>query len=56
MRILLAAILSATFALPAFAGEAEIRSAQSAIDGQLKALLADDGATCDARAWFALPP
>ena len=44
MRILLAAILSATLALPAFAGEAEIRSAQSAIDGQLKALLADDGA------------
>ena len=29
--------------MPAFAGEADVRAAQSAIDGQFKALLADDG-------------
>jgi hypothetical protein len=28
-----------------FAGEAEVKAAQAAIDGQLKAFLADDGAT-----------
>ncbi len=32
------------FSVAAFAGEAEIKSAQSTIDSQLKAFLADDGA------------
>ena len=35
-------VLLASFA---FAGDAEIKAAQSVIDGQLKAFLADDGAT-----------
>lgn len=43
MRIVLAAVLCLLSALPVVAGEAEVRSAQSAIDGQLKAFLADDG-------------
>jgi hypothetical protein len=43
MRMILAAALAASLAFPALAGEAEVRSAQAAIDGQLKALLADDG-------------
>ena len=42
MRSLIAALALLVW-MPAFAGEAEIRSAQSAIDGQMKALLADDG-------------
>ena len=43
MRLVIAAVLSTALALPALSGEAEVRSAQSAIDGQLRALLADDG-------------
>lgn len=43
MRLMLAAAFSLLVALPALGGEAEVKSAQSAIDGQLKALLADDG-------------
>jgi hypothetical protein len=43
MRLILSAALSALLVLPALGGEAEVRSAQSAIDGQLRALLADDG-------------
>lgn len=45
MRSLLIAVL--IFLLPAvgaFAGDAEVRAAQSTIDSQLKAFLADDGA------------
>ena len=42
MRSLIAALALLVW-MPAFAGAAEIRSAQSAINGQLKALLADDG-------------
>jgi hypothetical protein len=38
------AVLPLLFASSALAGEAEIEAAQSAIDGQLKAFLADDGA------------
>lgn len=44
MRILLAALTSLFLSIAAIAGEAEIQGAQSAIDGQMKALLADDGA------------
>lgn len=43
MRLVLAAVLAAALAFPASGGEAEVRSAQSAIDGQLKALIANDG-------------
>lgn len=40
--LLVSAMLAA--ALPAFAGDAEVKAAQSAIDGQLKAFLAGDNA------------
>jgi hypothetical protein len=43
MRMIFAAALAMLLAVPAWGGEAEVRSAQAAIDGQLKALLADDG-------------
>ena len=44
MRVILAAVLVSMLSLfSAHAGEAEVRAAQAAIDGQLKALLADDG-------------
>lgn len=43
MRLLVIAAAAALLTFGAQAGEAEIRSAQSAIDGQLRALLADDG-------------
>ena len=39
------AILPMFLASLAFAGDAEIKAAQSAIDGQLKAFIANDGAT-----------
>ena len=45
MRLVLAAILTTlTMSAGSFAGEAEVSSAQSAIDRQLKAFQADDGA------------
>ncbi|MDP3897537.1 MAG: DUF4864 domain-containing protein [Mesorhizobium sp.] len=44
MRLLLAAAVSVLTTFGAMAGEAEVRSAQAAIDGQLRAFLADDGA------------
>ncbi len=37
-------LIAVPFAVPAFAGDAEIKSAQTTIDSQLKAFLADDGA------------
>lgn len=43
MRMILAAFLSVFLVHAAQSGEAEIRSAQAAIDGQMRALLADDG-------------
>jgi hypothetical protein len=44
-RILIAlAFIPALFALSAFADDAGVQSAQSSIDGQLKAFLADDNA------------
>lgn len=45
MRLALAIALTLGLAGPAAAGDAEVKSAQGAIDGQMKALLADDGAT-----------
>ncbi|TPI51112.1 MULTISPECIES: DUF4864 domain-containing protein [unclassified Mesorhizobium] len=39
------AFLPLLLPLSAFAGEAEIKAAQAAIDGQLRAFLADDGVT-----------
>jgi len=44
MRFILAAAFSAMMTMSSLAGDAEVQAAQSAIDGQLKALLADDGA------------
>ena len=44
MRLIAAAFLTSLLAFPALAGEAEVKSAQGAIDGQLRAFLADDGA------------
>lgn len=41
---LVIAVLAGLAAAPAKAGDAEIRSAQSSIEAQLKAFLADDGA------------
>lgn len=52
MRILIALCLGLFLSTSAFSGEADIRSAQTAIDGQMKALLADDG---DAAYSFAAP-
>jgi len=43
MRTVLIAAMTALGIFNALAGEAEIKGAQSAIDGQLKAFLADDG-------------
>ena len=42
-RIVATAILLAA-CVPGFAGEAEVKAAQTVIDGQIKAFLADDGA------------
>jgi hypothetical protein len=44
MRRTLLAMLLVAATLPAFAGDAEVKSAQSAIDGQIKAFLAGDNA------------
>lgn len=44
MRLALALALALSLAGPVGAGEAEVKSAQTTIDGQMKALLADDGA------------
>ena len=44
MRLVLTAAITALGMMNALAGDAEVQGAQSAIDGQLKALLADDGA------------
>lgn len=44
MRLALAIALTLALASPVGAGDAEVKSAQAAIDGQMKALLADDGA------------
>lgn len=44
MRKTLLALLLIAATLPAFAGDAEVESAQSAIDGQIKAFLAGDNA------------
>ena len=44
-RALLAfALVPLLFDSPAFAGDAEVKAAQTVIDGQLKALIANDGA------------
>lgn len=44
MRILYAALFSICLSFAAISGEAEVRGAQAAINGQMKALLTDDGA------------
>lgn len=43
-RHVIAAALAVFLAVPAAAGDSEVRSAQSSIEAQLKAFLADDGA------------
>lgn len=43
MRILIALCLGLFLSSPGFSGEADVQGAQAAIDGQMKALLADDG-------------
>lgn len=45
MRLFLATALALALTVSAHAGEAEVKSAQSVIDGQLKALQANDGTT-----------
>ena len=40
-----ALFVSSLFISPAFAGDAEVKAAQTVIDGQLKAFIANDGAT-----------
>ena len=45
-RIVLAlALIPALFTAPVFAGDAEVKAAQTTIDSQLKAFSADDGNT-----------